>query len=144
MKPLNTLFILVMLAAPVWAQQGAVEDSLVVGGKAVVFFGPSNDEYLAMTHEEKDAIDEQLYDFLHYRKKVLPFLKENAIQEFLTALPKIEIRIAGAQSLIFTRRDFNHVVGLIMTDGKNEPELFLGAATQSELIGMFEKYFGLH
>ena len=141
---LNTLFILIMLAAPVGAQQGAVETTLVVDGMAVVFFGPSNDEYLAMTHEEKDAIDEELYDFLHYRKKALPFLKENAIQEFLTALPKIEIRLAGAQSLIFTRRDFNRVVGLIMTDGKNEPEVFLGAATQAELIGMFENYFGLH
>ena len=31
-----------------------------------------------------------------------------------------------------------------MTDGMNEPEVFLGAATESELIRMFEVYFGLH
>lgn len=141
MRPLTTLFILVLLAAPVGAQQATVEDTLVVSGKAVVFFGPSNTEYLAMTHEEKDAIDEELYDFLHYRTKALPYLTSNEIQEFLTARPKIEIQLAGAHSIIFTRREFDHLFGLIMTDGRNQPEVFLGAATQSELIRMFEAFF---
>ena len=143
MRRLTTLFIFVMLTAPVWAQQGAVEDTLVVGGKAVVFFGPSNTEYLAMTDGEKDAIDEELYDFLHYRMKALPYLKANDIQEFLTASPKIEIQLAGAHSIIFTRREFDHLFGFIMTDGRNEPQVFLGAATKSELIRMFEVFFNL-
>lgn len=143
MRPLTTLLILFLLATPVRAQQATVEDTLVVSGKAVVFFGPSNTEYLAMTHEEKDAIDEELYDFMHYRTKALPFLKSNEIQEFLTARPKIEIQLAGAHSIIFTRRDFDHLFGLIMTDGKNQPEVFLGAADRSELILMFKAYFGL-
>ena len=143
MRPLKTLLILFLLATPVRAQQATVEDTLVVSGKAVVFFGPSNTEYLAMTHEEKDAIDEELYDFMHYRTKALPYLKSNEIQEFLTARPKIEIQLAGAHSIIFTRRDFDHLFGLIMTDGKNQPEVFLGAADRSELIQMFKAYFGL-
>ena len=143
MRPLTALFIIILLAAPVRAQQAAVEDTLVVSGKAVVFFGPSNTEYLAMTHEEKDAIDEELYDFMHYRTKALPYLKSNEIQEFLTARPKIEIQLDGAHSIIFTRRDFDHLFGLIMTDGKKQPEVFLGAATRSALIQMFEAYFNL-
>ena len=143
MRPLKTLLILFLLATPVRAQQATVEDTLVVSGKAVVFIGPSNTEYLAMTHEEKDAIDEELYDFMHYRTKALPYLKSNEIQEFLTARPKIEIQLAGAHSIIFTRRDFDHLFGLIMTDGKNQPEVFLGAANRSELIQMFRAYFGL-
>jgi hypothetical protein len=143
MKLSYTVFTLFLMAAPAWAQQAAVEDILVVGGKAVVFFGPSNSEYLAMSDQEKDAIDEELYDFMHYRNKVLLFLQSNDIQEFLTAQPKIEIRLDGAHSIIFARRDFDHLFGLIMSDGKNEPEVFLGAATKSELISMFEKYFGL-
>ena len=143
MRPLTALFIIVLLAAPVRAQQAAVEDTLVVSGKAVVFFGPSNTEYLAMTHEEKDAIDEELYDFMHYRTKALPYLKSNEIQEFLTARPKIEIQLDEAHSIIFTRRDFDHLFGLIMTDGKKQPEVFLGAATRSALIQMFEAYFNL-
>jgi hypothetical protein len=143
MKILYTIFILVLMAAPAGAQQGAVEDTLVVAGRAVVFFGPSDTEYMAMTDDEKNAIDEELYDFLHYRIKALPFLESNDIQEFLTALPKIQIQLTGAQTTTYTRREFDHFVGLIMTDGLKEPEVFLGAATKSELIRLFEAYFGL-
>ena len=143
MKILYLIFVIVIIAAPVGAQQGAVEDTLVVGGKAVVFFGPSDTEYLAMTGDEKDAIDEELYDFLHHRIKALPFLESNDIQDFLTALPKIQIQLSGTESITYIRRDFDHLFGLIMTDGVNEPVVFLGAATRSELIRMFEEYFGL-
>ena len=132
------------MAAPALAGQALVEDTLVVGGKAVVFFGLPTTEYQAMTDKEKDAIDEELYDFLHYRIKVLPFLESNDIPEFLTALPKIQIQLSGSESITFIRNDFDHRFGLIMTDGMNEPEVFLGAATESELIRMFEVYFGLH
>ena len=132
------------MAAPALAGQALVEDTLVVGGKAVVFFGLPTTEYQAMTDKEKDAIDEELYDFLHYRIKVLPFLESNDIPEFLTALPKIQIQLSGSESITYIRNDFDHRFGLIMTDGMNEPEVFLGAATGSELIRMFEEYFGLH
>ena len=132
------------MAAPALAGQALVEDTLVVAGKAVVFFGLPTTEYQAMTDKEKDAIDEELYDFLHYRIKVLAFLKSNDIPEFLTALPKIQIQLSGSESITFVRGDFDHIFGLIMTDGMNEPEVFLGAATESELIRMFEEYFGLY
>jgi hypothetical protein len=131
------------MAAPLWAEQAAAEDILVVGGKAVVFFGLPTTEYQAMTDKEKDAIDEELYDFLHSRIKVLSFLESNDIREFLTALPKIQIQLTGSESVTYIRRDFDPPFGLIMTDGINEPGIFLGAATQSELISMFKEYFGL-
>jgi len=143
MRILFTIFISILMAAPVWAGQAAVEDTLVVGGKAVVFFGPAETEYLSMTDQEKDAIDEELYDFLHYRNKVLSFLEANDIQEFLTALPKIQIKLSGSENITYIRSDFDRRFGLIMTDGMNEPEVFLGAATNSELIRMFENYFSL-
>ena len=144
MRILYTIFLIVLMAAPALAGQALVEDTLVVGGKAVVFFGLPTTEYQAMTDKEKDAIDEELYDFLHYRIKVLPFLESNDIPEFLTALPKIQIQLSGSESITFIRSDFDHRFGLIMTDGMNEPEVFLGAATKSDLISLFEEYFGLH
>ena len=144
MRILYTLYMVVLMAAPVWAGQAVVEDTLVVAGKAVVFFGLPTTEYQAMTDKEKDAIDEELYDFLHYRIKVLPFLESEDIQEFLTALSKIQIQRSGSESITYIRSDFDHLFGLIMTDGMNEPEVFLGAATKSELIRMFEEYFDLH
>jgi hypothetical protein len=142
MRILDTIFLIVLMGASVSAGQAVAEDTLVVGGKAVVFFGPAETEYLSMTDKEKDAIDEDLYDFLHYRNKVLSFLEANDIPEFLTALPKIQIQLSGSDSITYIRSNFGHRFGLIMTDGMNEPEVFLGAATNSELISMFEKYFG--
>ena len=102
------------MAAPLFAQSGGVDkETLFVSGKAVVFFGPSRTEYLSMTHQEKDAIDEGLYDFYHYRGKVLTFLKLNHIQEFSTGKLKIQVQLNGTENIIYYRKDFDHFVGLI-------------------------------
>jgi hypothetical protein len=133
------------MATPLFAQNGDVDkETLYVNGKAVVFFGPSQSEYLSMTDHEKDAIDEALYDFYHYRGKVLTFLKLNHIQEFSTAKLKIQIQLQSTEDIIYYRKSFDHFVGLIMIDGVNAPEVFLGPATDAELIRMFEDYFGLY
>ena len=133
------------MAAPLFAQSGGVDkETLFVSGKAVVFFGPSQSEYLSMTHQEKDAIDEGLYDFYHYRGKVLTFLKLNNIQEFSTAKLKIQVQLNDTANTIYYREAFDHFVGLIMTDGVQKPKVFLGPATDADLIMMFEDYFGLY
>lgn len=133
------------MAAPLFAQSGGVDkETLFVSGKAVVFFGPSQSEYLSMTHQEKDAIDEGLYDFYHYRGKVLTFLKLNNIQEFSTAKLKIQVQLNDTENTIYYREAFDHFVGLIMTDGVQKPKVFLGPATDADLIMMFEDYFGLY
>lgn len=134
-----------MMAVPLFAQSGGVDtETLFVNGKAVVFFGPSQAEYLSMTDLEKDAIDESLYEFYHYRGKVLSFLELNNIQEFSTAKLKIQVQLNGGQNIIYYRKDFDHFVGLIMSDGLHEPEVFLGPATDADFIRMFEDYFGLY
>ncbi len=133
-----------MIAAPVLAQAGGMDkDFLSVSGKAVVFFGPSQPEYLSMTDPEKNAIDEALYDFYHYRSKVLDYLKANNIQEFSTAKREIHVQLNGTGRIILKRRNLNHVVGVIMTDGQQTPRIFLGPATDANLISMFVEFFGL-
>ena len=145
MRILYSVLILLCFASPVFSEQGAViEDTFYVSGKAVVFFGPSKSEYLAMTHEQKDAIDEELYDFYHNRGEVRPFLASNAIQEFSTARLKIQIQLADNESITYFRKDFDRVVGVILTDGRQEPRILLGAAAKSDLIALFEEYFDLY
>ncbi len=144
MRILYSAMILLVVAIPAcWGQSAVVEDTLYVSGKAVVFFGPSQSEYLSMTDQEKDAIDEELYDFYHYREKVLTFLVSSAIQEFSTARRKIQIQFDDNQSISYFRRDFGRVMGVISIDGRQAPEILLGAVTKTELIFLFEKYFGL-
>jgi hypothetical protein len=145
MKSICAAAILLIMATPVFSAQDAyAEDTLVVSGKAVVFFGPSKSEYLAMTHEQKDAIDEELYEFYHSRGKVQALLASNAIQEFSTARDRIQVRLEDSQNHTFLRRDFDSVVGLILTDGRQEPVVLLGAASVPDLITQFEEYFGLY
>ena len=145
MKLFSASFFFLILATPLLAQTGdADKDTLFVSGRAVVFFGPSQSEYLSMTDREKDGIDERLYDFYHYRGKVLDFLKLNDIQEFSTAKLKIQVLLKGTANRIYYRRSLDHFVGLIMTDGVREPRVFLGPATDADLIWMFEDFFSLY
>jgi hypothetical protein len=142
---LFSAMILLVVAIPVgWGQSTAVEDTLYVSGKAVVFFGPSQSEYLAMTHEQKDAIDEELYDFYHNRGEVSPFLASNAIEAISTARLNIQVQLEGNQSITYFRRDFDRVLGLILTDGRQEPLVLLGPAAVSDLIAQFEEFFGIN
>ena len=144
MKVIFAISILFISANFGFADQSDVnKDSLYVRGKAVVFFGPSQAEYVSMTDKQKDAIDEALYDFYHYRNKVLMYLESNEIQAYTTAGSKIQIQFDANKSITYFRADFGHVVGIIMTDGQHEPGVFLGPATDADLISMFAEYFDL-
>jgi hypothetical protein len=143
-KLYSAIFLLVVAIPVGWGQSTAVEDTLYVSGKAVVFFGLSQSEYLAMTHEQKDAIDEELYDFYHNRGEVSPFLASNAIEAISTARLNIQVQLEGNQSITYFRRDFDRVVGLILTDGRQEPLVLLGPAAVSDLIAQFEEFFGIN
>ena len=144
MRIFTAIAILILVLLPVFdAQGGAANDTLHVSGKAVVFFGPTQAEYDSLSEEEKGDMDEVLSDFYYYRQQVISFLKSNQIQEFLTASPRIQFKLSGRERRTFLRRNFNPNVGLIMTDGNQEPKVFLGVATDVDLVPIFEEYFGL-
>jgi len=142
---LYSALILLIAALPVFSAQAAnAEDTLIVSGKAVVFFGPSQVKYLAMSDEQKHAIDEELYDFYHNRGEVSPYLATNDIQEISTARLEIQVQLEDNQSITYYRQDFDRVVGLILTDGRQEPLILLGAIAVPDLKAQFEDYFGIN
>ena len=142
MRIFYVILALFIMAVPGLAGQTETPDDTVhVSGKAVVFFGPSQAEY--MSDQEKNEINRLLYDFYHYREQVLSFLELNEINEINTARSKILIELDGNKRLIYNRKDFGKVVGLIMTDGFHTPKIFLGAATDSQIIDMCYQYFKL-
>jgi hypothetical protein len=144
MKTLATVLIFLFIAAPVFAGPGeSIANTVNVSGRAVVFFGPSWDEYVALSEKDKDAIDAELYDFVHNRLEVLSYLETNGIREINSASQNIQIQVDPDEVITYLRSDFDKPFGLIMTDGHNEPKIVLGAATASELILMFEEYFDL-
>ena len=144
MRIVTVILVLLIMGVPAFAGQTEThEDAFRVSGKAVVFFGPSSAEYLSMSDKEKDKIDQLLYDFYHHRGRVLPFLELNAIEGSSTDRAKILIELDDNKSIIYDRKDLGQVVGLIMTDGHQEPKVFLGAPTDSQIIDMCYKYFDL-
>ena len=144
MRIISAILALVIVAAPAFAGQAEThEDALRVSGKAVVLFGPSQAEYLSMADEEKHKILQLLYDFYHHRGKVLPFLEVYAIEGISTARSKILIELDDNKSVIYHRKNLGQIVGLIMTDGHQQPKLFLGAPTDSQIIDMCYEYFDL-
>lgn len=144
MKKFATVLILMFTAAQLFAGPGGnIADAVHVSGRAVVFFGPTWDEYVALTEEDKKAINAELYDFAHNRLEVLSYLEANGIREINTASQNIQIQIDPDEVITYVRGDFDHAFGLIMTDGQNEPKVVLGAVAVSELKSMFEEYFGL-
>jgi hypothetical protein len=144
MRIISAILALVIIAVPAFAgQTDTHEDALRVSGKAVVFFGPSQAEYVSMSDKEKAKINQLLYDFYHHRGKVLPFLELNAIEGPSTARSKILIELDDNKSIIYHRKNLGQIVGLIMTDGHQEPKLFLGAPTDSQIIDMCYEYFDL-
>jgi len=144
MKNFAVIFIALLMTASVSAGQSEnPENNLYISGRAVVFFGPTWDEYVAMTDQDKDAIDEELYDFAHNRGAVRPYLEANGIRETFTSSENIRIQNDSGKVVTYLRSELNHAFGLIMTDGQNKPKVFLGAATPSELKSMFGAYFDL-
>ncbi len=140
MKIKLALLICVLLTTGIPAH--AAESVLVVEGKAVVFFGPSDQEYQAVPESEKYGWDETLSDFYYYGKKTFPYLESNRIQPLITANTTIRIH-AGDKVRTFVRKNFKHAVGYIMTDGNKEPKVIEGVGTDADLITDFKEYFAL-
>jgi len=118
-------------------------DALDVKGKAVVFFGPTQQEYNSLSAVKKKQANEALDDFNHYCKNVIPFLESNNIQPISTSTMRIKIQFAPTKNIIYTRKEFQQYIGYILTDGNKEPKVIFGVLTDIELIEAFKEYFNI-
>ena len=137
------MILLLSTTISIAGRSSSVDDTLQVSGKAVVFYAPSQKEYDSLSDDAKTEIDEVLSDFYYHRENVVSYLKSNMIQDFLTDSVKIVLKLSGNKSRIFMKKDFDQEIGVIMTDGKKEPKIYPGVATNIELIDMFKEYFGI-
>ncbi|UCH47658.1 MAG: hypothetical protein JSU95_16600 [Betaproteobacteria bacterium] len=139
----GTSALLLLVLQVLVAQTVLAEDSFDISGKAVVFFGPAQEEYDALSEQEQEDMNEILSDFYFYQNNVVPFLEANGIKDFHTANPVIRVVLSEDESRIFRRGQFEHDVGLIMIDGEREPVVSLGVSTDVEWIPMFKSYFSI-
>ncbi len=137
-KLASTVLILLAVGCPSFAR---AEDKVIeVKGKAVVFFGPTEQEYNALSENDKNEWSEVLSDFYHYRDKAIPYLESHKIKPIITAVSKITIQV-GSNRRTYARKQFKHIVGYILTDGTNEPKVVEGVGTDIDLINDFNQYF---
>ncbi len=138
LKLASAILILLTVGSPSFATAG---DKVVeVKGKAVVFFGPTEQEYNSLSENERNEWSEVLSDFYHYRDKTIPYLESHKIKLVITAMSKITIQV-GSNTRTYTRKKFKHIVGYILTDGTNEPKVVEGVGTDIDLINDFSHYF---
>ena len=136
-----TLAILLLYIVISPSNVAAADDVTEVKGKAVVFYGPAQQEYDAHPEVEREEWTEVLSDFEYYRDLIIPFLEKNGIAPVSTVASKINIQLEGNKRHTYVRKDFDHVVGYIMTDGKSEPKVVTGVGTDSDLLMDFKEYF---
>jgi len=144
MRILTKLTAITLILLSLSAAHGSTaDDTLNISGKSVVFFGPTQSEYDALNEDIQSEMNEVLTDFYYYNEKVLPFLNRNKIREFFTDKAIITIQLTGTEIRSFRRQDFKQAVGMIMSDGRQEPKVYLGVATDIDLLKMFEDFFSL-
>ena len=73
MKSLFSLLIVLILSINA-AGVNDEDDSPVIAGKAVIFFGPSQEEYDVLSGDSASEIDEILFDFYYYVENLIPSL----------------------------------------------------------------------
>jgi hypothetical protein len=139
----STLALLLLVLQVLFTLAALAEDSFDVSGRAVVFFGPTQEEYDALSEREQEDMNEILSDFYFYQNNVVPFLEANGIEDFHTANPVIHVVVSEDESRIFRRGKFEHDVGLVMIDGSREPIVSLGVSTDVDWMPMFKAYFNL-
>ncbi len=140
MKIKLALTILILLVVGSTSFARAEDKAVEVKGKAVVFFGPTEQEYISLSKNEKNEWSEVLSDFYHYRDKTIPYLESHKIKPIITAMSKITIQV-GSNTRTYARKNFKHIVGYILTDGTNEPKVVEGVGTDIDLINDFSQYF---
>jgi hypothetical protein len=139
----KSIIILVIGFAHLFGQQGKDSTKLVVSGKTVVFFAPSQKEYNSLAKDTNSGVDEILSDFYYYKKSLNVFLKENNVNTELTSALSIVVKLSNGKTNKYRRKDFDHIVGMILTDGMHKPKVILGVYTDVDLIPDLKKFFKL-
>ena len=135
--------VLLLLLPPPFTRIALAEEWFEVSGRAVVFFGPTQEEYDAWGGQDQEEMNEVLSDFDFYQSKVVPFLEANDIEDFHTTNRVIRVVLSEEESRIYRRRQFEHEVGFIMIDGAREPVVSLGVDTEVTWIPIFKVYFNI-
>jgi hypothetical protein len=137
-----TTLLLTVGSYQIGANQGE-QPPLQVSGPKVVFFGPTRPERDSIAAMDGLEVDDVLDDFNYYTGKVAVYLSGQKIPFEFTTSTIILVRVDKGKFRTFDRKEVHELVGMILTDGIQEPQLVRGAGTERDLIAEIVEFFHL-
>jgi hypothetical protein len=119
------------------------QQPLVVTGAKVVFFSPVQNERDSIVRTEGMESARLFDDFDYYSGKVSAYLKRRGVGVIMTSAPVIVVQFGEKSTRTIERNKLTDFLGVVLTDGVQEPKLFLGVASDEELIPECSQYFRL-
>ncbi|WP_018507914.1 hypothetical protein [Thiobacillus thioparus] len=109
----------------------------------VVFYAPSQAELDSLSPEDQEAYNELLSDFYEYTKRLSHNLDKHGIKHILTGSRYVETK-AGKKTYCYDKTKLEDEVGVILTDGRKQPQVIPGLFTDSEIMPNVVKYYLLN
>lgn len=121
--------------------QRADRSELQVTGPKVVFFGPTRAERDSIIRAEGVEVGAIFDDFDYYTAKANTYLKNRGVPTEFSTQTVIMVKIGDRGLRKIDRKTIPDFLGVILTDGVQEPRLLQGIATDEELIGEINEFF---
>ena len=114
-----------------------------VTGPKVLFFEPTQVERDSIIRVDGMEMAQLFDDFDYNAARASGFVKARGIPVQVTSNPELMVRLETGVIRKFERKFFADVVGVLLTDGVQEPRLLPGMLTEEELIAEFTSFFRL-
>ena len=114
---------------------------IVVTGPIVVFFGPTKSEGDSITQSEGLDIANMLDDFDLASGRTSVYLSRKKIPYRFTTSPTMYVKLSSGKVRRFDRKAIPDLVGMILSDGQQEPRLVSGSAGEQALVSQINDFF---
>jgi hypothetical protein len=123
------------------AEVNGEDDSNIITGKAVIFFGPSQAEYDLLSEESEFEINEILFDFYYYVENLVSSLEGAGLEYFIIDHAEIQIELTDGSRVSLDRSELGSEVGMILTDGERDPEVVIRLGTDIDMWLEIKEFF---
>ncbi|PTQ94952.1 hypothetical protein C8P68_106166 [Mucilaginibacter yixingensis] len=123
----------------------ASKDTLTVQGKWIIFFQPSQADYAEM---QRNGVDSNFFtiasQFSTYRDTMVDSLKKTKWADMIQLNERryLVIKLNNGKKVVFDRTKSNDMVGMILTDGKQSPDIESGVSNNRVWWAAINWFFG--
>jgi hypothetical protein len=140
--PTSILSFLILFMSPPFSRQETVESqTLIISGPKVIFFTPTKAEVDSVMQLEGAEIADVVDEYNYAAGKAAYYLSIVKIPAVFTTSQIVVFKLARNRVLRFDRRKISDPVGMILSDGDQEPRLIAGPREDSQLVSEINRFF---